>query len=250
VSIVPWLLGWSHRELGAETRKSFEVALHAGSAVAWLLSVGSEDGQGFWPPTPRARCFLALAAAPAGAAGLVFERPIERRLGTPVLTAAGLVLGGLVMAAADRAPQDRRIGTAGAGDALWLGAAQAAALLPGISRTGGTLAAARFRGFERRAAWRLSARVGTPVIGGAGALKLIRLLGRRPPPDEIAGLLGGAGASFGSTLLAARLLRPLDRGWPLGPFAAYRMGLALAVALRLRRTGRGSRARPSRASAE
>jgi undecaprenyl-diphosphatase len=178
--------------------------------------------------------------------GLVFERRIERHLGTPDVIAAGLVLGALAMAAADRAPERRDDEQAAPADAVWLGLAQAAALLPGISRTGATLAAARWRGFTARAAWRLSARAATPVIGGAAALKLARLLAQRPSKGQAVGLLAGSGASFASTVLAARILRPLDRGWPLTPFAAYRMALALALAIRLRDSRRGSRAHPLR----
>jgi undecaprenyl-diphosphatase len=244
VSALPWLLGWRYSELGDEARKSFEVALHAGSAAAWLLLPSASTGR---PPTPRAPrelLLLALAAAPAGVVGLVFERPIERRLGTPGLIAVGLALGGAVMAAADRAPDARAAEEAEPVDAAWLGLAQATALLPGVSRTGATLAAARLRGFSAQAAWRLSTQTATPVIGGAAALKLARLLSRRPTGRQAAGLLSGAGASFGSTVVAARILRPLERGWPLRPFAAYRMALALALATRLRSARRGSRARP------
>jgi undecaprenyl-diphosphatase len=174
--------------------------------------------------------------APAGAAGLIWERQIEQHLGRPAVIALGLALGGLGMIAADRLPQRRSVEDVGPPDGAWLGAAQACALLPGISRTGATLAAARARGFGRRAAWELSARVGAPVIGGAAALKLVRLLQRRPPLAQTAGLLAGGGASFASTLVAARVLRPLDRGWSLWPFAAYRLALALAIATRLRRS--------------
>lgn len=243
VTALPWLLGWRYTQLDDEARKSFEVALHAGSAAAWMLlpTAGAEGSS--CPRGPRQLLLLALAAAPAGVAGLVFERPIERRLGTPGLIAAGLALGAVVMAVADRAPEGRDAEDTGPADAAWLGLAQATALLPGISRTGATLAAARLRSFSPRAAWRLSARVGTPVIGGAAALKLARLLGRRPAEAQTAGLLIGGGASFGSTLLAARVLRPLERSWPLRPFAAYRMALALTLASRLRSSRPDSRGR-------
>ena len=236
VTAVAWLLGWRYCELDHETRKSFEVALHAGSAAAWLLLPTTSRGRSPVPRDPRQLLLLALAVAPAGVAGLIFERPIEQRLGTPAVIAAGLVAGAVAMAAADRAPEVRDIGQAQPADALWLGLAQAAALLPGVSRTGATLAAARMRGFQARAAWRMSTRVATPVIGGAAALKLARMLSRRPSKTQTARLLAGGGASFASTVLAGRVLRPAERGWRLKPFAAYRMALALALAARLRRS--------------
>lgn len=240
VTALPWLLGWRYSELEHETRKSFEVALHAGSAAAWLLLPTAGAGRSCCPRRARDLLLLGLGAAPAGLAGLVFERPIERRLGTPGLIAAGLALGAVVMAAADRAPERRDAEEAGPADAAWLGLAQATALLPGVSRTGASLAAARFRGFRAGAAWRLSARMATPVIGGAAALKLARLLGQRPSRAQATALLAGAGASFGSTLLAAQAFRPMERGWPLKPFAAYRIALALTLTVRLRSSRRDS----------
>jgi len=142
VAALPWLLGWRYSELGDETRKSFEVALHAGSAAAWLLPTARKGGSR-GPPGRRDLLLLGLGTAPAGVTGLLFERPIERRLGTPGLIAAGLAAGAAVMAAADRAPKRRDADQAGPADAAWLGLAQATALLPGISRTGASLATAR-----------------------------------------------------------------------------------------------------------
>jgi undecaprenyl-diphosphatase len=246
VTAVPWLLGWRYCELDHETRKSFEVALHAGSAAAWLLLPTMSGGPSSVPRDPQQLLLLALAVAPAGVTGLLFERPIERRLGTPALIAVGLAVGAGAMAAADRAPEVRDAGEAQPADALWLGLAQAVALLPGVSRTGATLTAARMRGFKALAAWGMSTAVATPVIGGAAALKLARMLGRRPSQTQTARLLAGGAASFASTVLAGRVLRPVERGWPLKPFAAYRMALALALAARLRRSRRGSRAHSRR----
>ena len=71
-------------------------------------------------------------------------------------------------------------------DALWLGIAQACALLPGVSRNGATLAAARLRGFTREDANRLSRHVALPVIAGATLLKSVRLARRGLPPRSAA----------------------------------------------------------------
>jgi undecaprenyl-diphosphatase len=248
ITALPWLLGWRYSKLGDEARKSFEVALHAGSATAWLLARRTYALRSPCPRDNSQLLLLGLAAAPAGVAGLVLERPIEHHLGTPGVIAVGLAVGAVAMAAADAAPEGREAQDAEPVDAAWLGMAQAAALLPGISRTGATLVAARLRGFESQSAWLLSSRVGTPVIGGAAALKLARTLAHRPSRAQAAGLLAGAGASFGSTLLAARVLRPLERGWPLRPFAAYRMALALALVVRLRSSPRASTDLPLRSA--
>src|SRR5206468_1903507 len=140
----------------------------------------------------------------AAIAGLVLERPIEQRLGTPLTIAVGLAAGAVALAMADRAPQAREVNDAQLEDALWLGVAQAGALLPGVSRAGATLAAARGRGFTRPASWRLSSRAGLPVILGATGLKLLRTV--RRSAEERTWLAAGAVASFGSTLALAPLL--------------------------------------------
>lgn len=229
VALVPWLLHWSYEELDAELRKAFEVALHAGTGAALLTAVRGEPGSF----DPR---LVTLAAVPPALVGLALERTIERHLGTPATIAAGLIAGALAMAVADRAPARRGARDAGVADALWLGVAQACALLPGVSRSGATLAVARRRGFGAKAAAALSRRTGLTVIAGATALKGWRLWRRGLPPGMALPLTAGAGAAFLSTLAARRLI---ERDGSLTPYAVYRAGLTAAVAGRLIRERSG-----------
>lgn len=222
VALVPWLLGWEYTRLDGELRKSFEVALHAGTAAGLMTTVRGRA-------VPR-WTLLAIATAPAALAGLALERPVERRLGTPRTIAAGLIAGGAAMAAADRAPERRGYEDAAPRDALWLGIAQAAALFPGVSRSGATLAAARLRGFTRPASERLSREAALPVIAGATALKALRLRRRRLDPGVRAPFVAGSAAAFVSTLAAGRAIGHPDAGRSLNGYAAYRAALA-AVAL-------------------
>ena len=87
------------------------------------------------------------------------------------------------MALADRSPQTRRHEQAGVADGLWLGVAQACSLIPGVSRNGATLAAARWRRFTRTDANRLSRHAALPVIAGATLLKGVRLARRGAAPE-------------------------------------------------------------------
>ncbi len=231
LALVPWLLDWEWAEMDDELRKAFAVALHGASALALLIALRGElAGE----PIKRTAFLLALSAGPAAVAGFVFERPIEQRLGGPRTVAAGLFGGGLALAFSDRAPQTRSLGDAGARDALWLGLAQAAALFPGVSRGGATLAAARVRGFKRADAQRLQRQLALPVIAGAALLKGWRLRSRRLPADAKAPFVAGAAASFASTLASRPLLRVAGGERPLLPYAAYRAILAAAVFARLR----------------
>ena len=137
------------------------------------------------------------------------------------------------MVLADRRPQSRGAGDAGPLDGLALGVGQAAALVPGVSRNGATLAAARWRGFTREHANLLSRTVALPVIVGATLLKGIRMRKRGVPPGFRRSLAAGTATSFVSTLLSQGLIRIVERDRALWPYAAYRVALAAVVVARM-----------------
>ena len=129
-------------------------------------------------------------------------------------------------------------------DGVWLGLAQAAALFPGVSRSGATRAAARARGFDRADAAELSREVALPVLAGAAALKGFRLARRRPPASELRTLAAGAAAAAVSTWAALRAERALAADAPLAgrlPGGVPRSAL--------RRRGGDRRARVARSGA-
>src|SRR5829696_3018351 len=130
--------------------------------------------------------------------------------------AVALHAGTAALAAADRARTTRVADDADWRDGLWLGLAQCAALWPGVSRSGVTLAVARARGFARPDASRLSWEVGLPVLIGAAV--------RTRPRGELL----AAAAAFASTVATAKTIG-LERRRPLWPWAAWRIALAAAV---------------------
>jgi undecaprenyl-diphosphatase len=269
-TLIPWLAGWPYPELDPELRKSFEVALHAGAAAALAIDMRAElidSGRGL---TGRRIAVIVLSLGAPVLAGYTLERPIERRLGGPRSIVAGLLAGSLAMALADLRPGrgaggappgqeraavrgERSVGTdlpgaagsargerrqedAGPCDGLALGIAQAAALIPGVSRNGATLTAARARGFARADAQTLSWHAGLPVILGASVLKGWRLWRDGVPEGAGAALAVGAGSAFLSTAANARLLRgPRTGARSLLPYAAYRCTIAAVALVRLRR---------------
>ena len=185
-----------------EARKSFEVALHAGTAAALLIGQRrqiAEELAAF--DSPARRGDRALVRCRPAIAGLALERWIEQHLGGPAATAAGLVAGSIAMVLADRRPQRRGRGDAGPWTGSLLGIAQAAALRPGVSRNGATLSAARARRFDREQANLLSRTVALPVIVGAAALKGSSLRRRGVAPG------GGRPSPPGSAL-------PSPPRWP------------------------------------
>ena len=200
--------------LGSRDR-SFDVFLHAGTAAALAIAL----------PLPRPSVRAAATLAPAALAGLLLERPIEARVGRTAV-AAGQLAGGLGLILVDRAPERRRESGATTRDALLIGIAQACALVPGVSRNGATLTAARLLGFRRPDASRMSRDAALPVILGATALKLARLREAPPGPAHAAGFA----AAFASTLAAARLIPAIDRLPSHAPFGVYRIALGLLAA--------------------
>jgi undecaprenyl-diphosphatase len=255
--LIPLLAGWPYAELDPELRKSFEVALHAGTAAALLVDLSSLDSHPVLRavleplgvrspselPARQALLVVALSFVPPTIVGYTFEQPLQRRLSGPTTIVAGLLLGGAAMVLADARAADgtRPLARASVLDGLLLGLAQTCALVPGVSRSGAVLTAARARGFGRADSSTLARRTGLPVIVGAGALKTGRLLQRgaaseAPIPGGRALLFGG-GASFLSTLAAIRLLRrdrDAQRATALWPYALYRGLLAACVGRRLR----------------
>jgi undecaprenyl-diphosphatase len=226
--LVPWFANWPYAQLDPSLRKSFEVALHAGTAAALLAC----------PPAVRLRVgvsFLAPAVVPAALTGYTLGGQIERRLGTPATTVVGLIAGTTAMFLANlRNSGSRSAVDARPRDGLMVGLAQAIALMPGVSRSGATLTAARARGFSRGAADELSWTVGLPVILGAAALKGVRLT-REEIPRGLGSLLAvGAGSAFLSTLISTKLFTPERRVRLLSVCTAYRGGLTLLAIRRMR----------------
>lgn len=232
IVLIPWLAGWDWETVDPELRKSFEVALHTGAAAALLIGQRRlilEELRGF---DGHRALLLGLSFLPAAIVGYTLERPIERHLGGPRATAYGLLAGAAAMVLADTRPQRRGRGEATALDGIALGVAQAAALAPGVSRNGVTLAAARWRRFSRDQANLLSRTIALPIIVGATALKGARLARRGTTPELRRSLALGIGASFASTLASQRLIGLVERDRALWPYAAYRAGLAVAVLLK------------------
>jgi undecaprenyl-diphosphatase len=212
------------------------VALHGGAAAALLIGQRQAIAEELRHFESRRALALGLSFLPAAAVGYFFERSIERRLGGPKATAIGLLAGAAAMLAADARPQERGRGSAGPADGLALGIAQAAALAPGVSRNGITLAAARWRRFSRDQANLLSRTVALPIIVGAAALKGERLRRRGAPPALRRSMAIGVAASFASTLASQRLIGLVERDRALWPYAAYRVALAAAVLAKLRQS--------------
>jgi undecaprenyl-diphosphatase len=223
LALVPALLGWPSARLTPGDRKAFHVALHTGTAAALA-------------PSARPRlAFAALTAAPAAIVGFLGERAIERRLSSPRAIAFGLLAGSAALTVADAlGPQERDAASAGARDAALLGLAQACALVPGVSRTGATLSAARALGFRRPDAAALAREAAVPVLLAAAGLKGLRLAREGLEARLRAPFAAGTAAALVSTAVAVRVVPALEGDRPLWPYAAERAALATVALARCR----------------
>lgn len=226
--LVPWFLGWPDPGL------TFDIALHVGTLAAvaayfwgdWLRLIRAAPR----PDTPDGRLFwlLILGAIPGGIAGVLLDSLAEQALRSPLLIAGTLALMGLALLAADRwGRSDRDMHDIGPIDVLYIGVAQACAIVPGVSRSGITIAVARARGIERAAAARFSFLLGSPIILGAALFKL-RHIGDTPAIVTGPFIAGVVTAAIVGALSIGVLLRYL-RHAGLGIFVAYRLLLALLI---------------------
>jgi len=156
----------------------YEAAVHLATLVAvlWVyrervaeLTVGLVRGEGeAWGYVG----LLALASVPAAVVGLWLREPIEAAFERPAVAAGLLLVTGTMVATLRRSAggaEDERPGTAGA---VWVGFAQAAAILPGISRSGSTVAAGVWRGVEPERMAEFSFLLSVPAVGGAALLQM------------------------------------------------------------------------------
>ena len=239
--LVPWLFNWDHFQ-DASTEKAFDVALHIGTLVAcvayfrkdlsrYIVAGVSTVVHRDRPVTTDGRVawLLLLSTLPAAAVGALFEETIDERLGTPGIIAISLILGGVLLAFADRVTGTRRIERYGTRDALAVGAAQALALNPGTSRSGITITAGRFLGFDRDAAARISFLMMIPVTGGAVTFKMAGLVSDGIPDNLRVPMIVGIITSGISGWLAVWGTLRLVRTRSFMPFVIYRVALGVVV---------------------
>jgi undecaprenyl-diphosphatase len=189
--------------------------------VALIRDRGSHDA--------KMAVYLVVATIPIAVAGLALKPYIEDDFRSLYVIGSALIAVALVMFAADRAGGERRtIDTVALMDAAIVGTAQAFALVPGVSRSGATIAAALFLGLRRTDAARFSFLLGVPAITAAGLYELkdaIDVLGNDAIAPLAVGTLAAAVSGYASI---AWLLRFLGRH-SFTPFVIYRIGIGALV---------------------
>ena len=226
--LVPWLLGWPQPSL------VFDTVVHWGTLVAvlayfwhdfvvlasaWGRSLASRS---LGEPEARIAWLIIVGTVPAALMGYVGEDFFESLFAAPAWVAGLLLVTGLILALSEWLGKRRKEPCQLTfSDSLIIGIAQGCAIAPGISRSGATIAAGLFRGLKREAAARYSFLLATPIIFGAGLLKLLDLFKTENVAAHLPPLVLGFLTAVLSGYLCIRfLLSYLQRG-RLYAFAIY-----------------------------
>lgn len=228
--LIPALTGWKDQGL------TTDVMVHIGSLAAiivyfWrdVLSIlaGLLDlVRGRWSGRARLAAYIAAATIPAIAFGLILKwlGLLDKIRGIEIVAWNALVFGILMLVADKMGPRLKAMEDITLKPAMIIGLAQALALIPGTSRSGITMTAARFLGFERAEAARFSFLLGIPAIAGAGVLTVLEMNsnGHVMP----AGAVTAAIFTFFSALAAIAFLMAMVKRMSFTPFVIYRILLA------------------------
>src|SRR4051794_10212407 len=253
--VLPRLFGWDIHQ-NDKFFLTFLVATHLATAIVLLLfflrdwvrivrgigrslrdrEIGADDADA------RLGWLLVVGTIPAGLLGLLLEHALRKLFASPQSAAAFLILNGILLLAFERlrrrAPVVDRSGdhdvhiarTLSWRQALAVGTAQAAALIPGISRSGITMGGGLVVGLSNEDAARYSFLLATPIIGAAAALKLPELFGSEGDGVRGQALVGGLCAAV-TTYFAVRFLLRYFETNRLTPFGVYCIVVGVALTI-------------------
>ena len=209
----------------------FDILLHAGSLLALLLFyaktwvrvlrslfVGDRAGM-------QMLLLLLIATIPAGIVGVYFGEALDS-LRSPSSLALGFLISAAVLLIAERMPGKRPFTSLRIGEVLFIGIAQACALLPSVSRSGMTIAAGRSLRLQRKDAVDFGFLMAVPAIAGATLFAAASLLNGAMALPSLAASSAGFLASFGASILAIFALRAFVQRFSTAWFAFYLIPLA------------------------
>jgi len=235
--LAPMLLGWTDPGL------TFDIALHAGTLVAvllfffrdWLQVIAQGFGLNYGsdPQLKQNRMllwYLAVGSIPAAIVGYIFKEQAEEWK-NPFVIGAMMIGIGLVMWLAERLGSEKKdLAAVTFPDSVAIGAAQALAVVPGVSRSGVTIAASLFRGIDRPASARFSFLLSTPVIAGSAlfALRKVMKEGGLPADMKVPFAVGIAVSAAVGIVVIAFFLKYLQRH-SLRLFIYYRLIFGIII---------------------
>lgn len=227
--LLPAVLGWAYPPL------VFDTTVHLATLLAvvavfwrdlrWLIVSwwkGLRRGQPFKATESRLAWWVILGTVPGILTGLFLEKTFESLFASPHAVGAFLLLTALLLVLAEiLGKRQRDLSGITWLDSLLIGIGQAAAIAPGLSRSGATIAVGMFRGLTRESAARFSFILSVPIIAGAGLAQLTKLVRYGDLLAEAPLLLVGFVAAAVCGYASIRLFLAYLRKWPLYPFTAY-----------------------------
>ena len=221
---------------------SFDASLHLGTLFALLIFFWRDivkiiknflivlQKKTIKTPEQRLPIVLFLATVPGAILGILLENKIETVFRSPTLIALTLVLFSFVLLYVDKTgKKSRQITQITSFDGLLIGLAQAVALIPGVSRSGITLATGIWRGFTREASIRFTFLLSIPIILGAGGKQFVTTVVSGQFVSEWQFFLVGMFFAFLSGLLTIRFLLKYLQSHSLIVFVVYRIILGILV---------------------
>ena len=235
--ITRWFFNWDVliAQAGGNFDIALDVALHVGTLLAVLIyffqdwlqltvhgitqGLRTRDGRMFW--------YLVIATIPGGIAGLAMESLVEKFVRSqPLVIAAGLAIMGIILYVVDKkSGQKISFEQMTFKHTLLIGLSQAAALIPGVSRSGITMTMGRWLGLSREAAAKFSFLLATPIIAGAALKHAPDIIHNVTNPLFAVGTLTSAVVGL---FFISFLLRYLKRN-NFAVFAAYRIVMAAVI---------------------
>lgn len=228
ITLAPWFFGW--RDPGL----AFDIALHLGTLAAvviffwrdWinLIKAGlsgakSAGGRLFW--------YIVLACVPGGILGVLFEEYIETTFRNPLLIGIMFIIMGIVIYAADKYSRSEvELMDIGPARSFLIGVSQAVAMIPGVSRSGITMAAGRAMKIKREDAARFTFLLSTPFIFLSGVYKAKDLIS---VPVETLPFITAILTSAAVGLFSIKFLLEYLKRKGFGIFAVYRIVLGAVV---------------------
>ena len=234
-----WFFDWDPiiSRLGGNIDIVLDVALHFGTLLAVLiyffqdwrqlltsgLSTGikTQEGKIFW--------YLVVATIPGGIAGLALESVVTNLIRTQILLiAVSLAIMGIILYYVDKKmAQNVSFEEITFRQAIFIGIAQAFALIPGVSRSGITMTTGRLLGFSRETAAKFSFLLATPIIAGAALKELPGIIHNIANPLFLVGTI--AATIVG--LISIKFLLKYLQSHNFAIFAVYRLALAVLVTI-------------------
>jgi undecaprenyl-diphosphatase len=236
---LPKLFGWGDQGM------SFDIMVHLGTLLAVVFYFRKKISVLIRCTVSKKECdlenknlghLLILTVIPAGIVGLLFGDFIEQHARSASIVGFNLIFWGIILIFANMYSKKhfernthRRLRQMDTKNALFIGCAQAIALVPGVSRSGITMTAGLFSRFTKHTAAEFSFLMSIPVIFLAGMVNLSSLVKTGFESVEISVLLAGFLASAVSGFFAIWFLMGVIKKWSFIPFSVYRIVVGVLI---------------------